>query len=243
MVIEKEFQESLCQLQSPTNKLICVGKLAIIGENYIVLSKSSPEDFPPIKFLSFVKLTLKHKTGGYKVILASVTEANATSIRLSSMILLTNDERRGYFRLDMDEPTILYLTDQIQSIIDMHNDLIKENKTLEEVEKPLVHYIHVTIKNISLSGLLLQSDTFLQIGQRVYIEIMTKTGLELFAITVRRRVGPNETVSDIMELAGSQRTTAVQYGCVINEKSVKKMDKLCRTILETQAAMIQKVKK
>lgn len=247
MVLQNEYLNSLCQVQSPTNQMLCVGKIISIGENYVILGRTT-EGLPPLRFLSFVKMTLKHPRAGYKVLLASVTESTEDTLRLSSMITLTADERRGYFRVRTDMPTKIYLCENPQAILDREEDLIQSRMRKQEPKSKPIPEMNATIRDLSLGGLLLECSDFLRLGQRVVVEIEMKRGVEYFLISIKRRLDDDER-SRLKTLLPSDSDNSLwnsklyQYGCMFHEKSNIKMDELCRMILEMQAALIQKMKK
>lgn len=222
MLLEKEYLNSVCQMHSSTNSMLGTAKISQIGENFIVLT-SDKEDLPPFNFLTFIKLTLKHPKAGYKVILGSVSESTPDRTRVSSLVMLTNDERRGYFRLHQVTLTDLYLCQDVALAAAVKGGYLGPNQ-------PHVEKVSGVIKNISLSGILLNSTTYLQIGQRVVVELETKKGIDLFQISIRRRI-------EDFEVGG------YDYGCVIHETNNTKMDDLFRFILEKQALIIQKLKR
>lgn len=222
MLLNKEYLNSTCQMQSSTNVILGIAKISSIGENFIILT-SDKEDLPPFSFLSFVKLTLKHPTAGYKVIMGSVSESTPDQMRVSSLVLLTSREQRGYFRLHQVTTTTLYLCQEVAQA-----SMAKSGYLGNSV--PAVETVASVIKDISLSGILLHSPVYLQIGQRVVVELETKSKSELFQISVRRRTEVEDGVG-------------YDYGCMIHETNNAKMDELCRLILEKQTFIIQKLKR
>lgn len=224
VVLSKEYLNTTCQIHAPNNMMIGVGKVTTIGENYIVLSNTS-EGFPTLRFLSFVKITMKHPHAGYKVILASVSESENFQIRLGNLNLLTDDEKRGYFRIHIKMPTRIFLSG---SSTDVEQEL---NAPDSDSQSEPIPFFDVMVKDMSLGGTLIESDAFLQIGQKIVVEIVTPRLAQLFLVTIRRRY------RDELE-----ENAPYQYGCVLTEKNNKKLDELCRFILETQSQIIHKVK-
>ncbi|MFZ2538587.1 MAG: PilZ domain-containing protein [Oscillospiraceae bacterium] len=224
IIVSKEYLNTTCHIHAPNNMMIGMGKIIVIEDNYIVVSNTS-EGFPPLRFLSYVKLTFNSPAAGYKVILASVSDSQNTAIRLGNLNLLTDDEKRGYFRVHITTPTKIFLCG---SSLEVEKQNVSSQANPENEAIP---FIDVTIKDMSLGGILIESDAFLQLGQRVVVEIVTRKKSEFLLLSVKRRYRDE-----------CDENSLYQYGCNFIEKSNKKLDELCRLILEVQSQVIQKIK-
>lgn len=222
MLLPKPFLEVEAVVQSPSNKMICVAKISDIQQDFVTL-QSIKQDLPLIRFMTFVKITIKHPTAGYKVILAQVNFSAPHEMHICKLSLLANDEKRGYFRVDMDAPTHIYFTDDMELIRDQ-----KFNKKAN-----LVRNCFGVIKNISLSGILLECGEVIEIGEMLTVEIRTKRGVELFPISTRRRILPSD----------EDHRQFYECGCSFEEANDTKMDNLCSAILDKQSELIQKMKR
>lgn len=222
MLLPKPFLNVDAVVQSPSNKMICLARISKI-ENDLIVLRANNLPLPLVRFMSFVKLTIKHPTAGYKVILAQINFSSAAEIHACKLSLLADDEKRGYFRVDMDAPTHIYFTDDI--------DLIREQKFNKKAN--LVRNCFGVIKNISLSGILLECEDVIEIGEVLTVEIRTRRGVELFPISIKRRILPSE----------EDHRQFYECGCSFEEANDTKMDNLCSAILEKQSEIIQKMKR
>lgn len=222
MILAKEYLNTACQICATNNVMIGSGRITEVEDNHIII-KSATEEFPVLNFLSYVKVTVNHPSAGYKVILATVTESDVKSMRLSSLFLLTGSEKRGYFRVHISMATRLFYRDAATT------------KTLgdasSDVADSSIPSVSVVIKDLSLSGVLFECTQFLQVGQVAVVEIELAKKAEPFLISVKRRI--NDPYAN---------EKLYQYGCIFNEKNPKKMDELCRLILKLQAQIIHKTK-
>lgn len=237
--LSKDYLDTVCQIHTVNNTIIGLGKITTIEDNYIIIT-SSQDNFLIQDFLSCVKITLQSPIEGYKVILGNVSESQTDSIRLSNLHLLTDNQRRDYFRVHVANSTKIFLcnsTDAVENQIknqanncepDSENESENENK---EEDETLIPYINVTIKDLSLGGTFIESDAFLQIGQEIVLEIITHKGPQYLLMTVKRRQ------QDEMD-----ENSLYQYGCEFNKVSNCKSDALCRLLLEIQSHIIKKVK-
>ncbi|MEG0692383.1 MAG: PilZ domain-containing protein [Oscillospiraceae bacterium] len=223
VILSKEYLYTTCHIHAPNNMMIGFGKISAVADDHIIISNTA-EGFPILRFLSYVKITLLNSVAGYKVILASVSESNSSSIRLGNLNLLTDDEKRGYFRVHVSTPAKIFLSTSSHEVEKQHSS------SQTDLTDPIPS-IDVTIKDMSLGGTLVESDTFLQLGQKVVIEIITSKKSEYLLMMVKRR---NRDEFD--------ETAPYQYGCTFIEKSNKKLDQLCRHIIEIESQIIQRVK-
>lgn len=236
MLLPNEFLNTVCQLQNTSNIPIGSGKVVELAQDHMIITATS-SNFPPLSFLSFVKVILNHPKAGYCVCVANVSQSDERAIRLSSIIILTTDEKRGYFRVSFDMPSHIYHVPHM-NLHDLSNPEDSEEMLIRDDTTPLTSAPHdivpidVVIKDLSLSGVLFECGEYLQIGQRVIIEIDVKSSVEFFLVVVKRRF-KNEL----------EEKSKFQYGCAINEKNSRKIDALCRLILDRQAELIQKVKR
>ncbi len=224
VLLSKEYLNTTCHIHAPNNMMIGIGKINVIKDNYIIVTNTS-EGFPPLRFLSYVKVTLNNPIAGYKVILASVSDSESTALRLGNLNLLTDDEKRGYFRVHTTIPTKIFLSN---SSLEVEKQNVASQTNSADNSIP---FIDVTIKDMSLGGVMIESDAFLQLGQKLVVEIIVRNKPEFLLLSVKRR---NRDESD--------ENSLFQYGCNFIEKSNKKLDELCRLILEIQSQIIQKIK-
>lgn len=222
MLLPKPFLNVEAVLQSPSNKMICVAKITKIENDLVVLRRVNLE-LPLIRFMSYVKVTIKHATAGYKVILAQVNFSSPDEVHICKLSLLANDEKRGYFRVDMDAPTHVYFSHDMEKIRDQKYDKSSN----------IVRNCFGVVKNISLSGILLECEEVIEIGENLSVEIKTRRGLELFPISIKRRILPSD----------EDHRQFYECGCSFEEANDTKMDNLCSAILDRQAELIQKMKR
>ena len=224
MILSKKYVNTTCQIHSPNNMLIGFGKISEAEDTHVLIINKS-DDFPDLEFLSFIKVTFSSAVAGYKVILANVGESTQRSIRLVNMTLLTNDEKRDYFRVHVAIPTKVFLSVSVAPVEKQCAN------TKIDIKQPMIPFIEVIIKDIGLGGVCIAADAYLQLGQKIIIVIVTSKCTQYIPMVVKRR-----TFDELLD------NYPYYYGCTFVEKDNKKLDELCRHVLALQAKMIQQIK-
>lgn len=237
MLLPSGYLNTSCQLQSTNNNILGTGRIVELEIDHMIIESTADAEFPPIAFLSFVKVILNSPSIGTHVCITNVSESTPDRLRLSNIIILTSSERRGYYRVRYNVETDIFTVPNMQlSELTNPNDeeeILISNDSAVITQQPYnIQPIHVLIHDISLSGILFETSAYLQIGQRVIIELVHRGESEFYLAMVKRRF-KNE-----MDDAAN-----FQYGCVFNEKNVKKTDKLCRLVMDQQAKLIQRAKR
>ena len=135
-----------CKIYSYTSNLICIGKIDSIENDFINVSKTK-YNFPIYPRGSSVAIVSQHNTD-HVIYKASVSTSSASSLVLNDIAVLTSQNRRNFFRVNVNIDT--YCT--VQSSYD-------------QLTLPI--FIH----NISCSGLLLETSETLEIDSILNIEI------------------------------------------------------------------------
>ena len=134
MVISKEYANSVCEIKSMSNILIAVGRIMEVTEKYIRIS-SGKNELRVLNFHEEIKVNIFNATLGFKVIVGEVFTSTPGELAISDVSMLTDRERRNFFRVDMElEASILYR------------------------RRGPVHELSAKVLDMSLSGLRVQVD-------------------------------------------------------------------------------------
>ncbi len=130
--VPKTYKGSLCEIRSLQNTLISLGKIKEISGNIITIS-SKDEDFLPMSTNYSVKINIINTKIGFLSFTAKVYTSSRTEITISNINLITNNERRENFRVDMN----------LRVMVHYEQNLI--GKRFGEAE--------ITIKDMSMTGI------------------------------------------------------------------------------------------
>lgn len=130
--VPKAYKGSLCEIRSAQNTLIALGIVKEISGNIITIS-SKDEDFLPMSTNYEIKINIINTKIGFLSFMARVYTSSRTEITISNIRLITNNERRENFRVDMN----------LRVMVHYEQNLI--GKRFGEAE--------ITIKDMSMTGI------------------------------------------------------------------------------------------
>ena len=139
-------KDTACKIYSYTSNLICIGKIDVVEDDFVIVSKTK-YNFPVYPKGSSVAIVAQHNTT-HVIYKASVSTSSAYSLMLDNISILTSQNRRNFFRVNVNINTFCV----VQSSYD-------------KLTLPI--FIH----NISCSGLLLETSELLEIDSLLTIEI------------------------------------------------------------------------
>lgn len=216
----KDYINAACEIRTLENELLVIGKLHALIEHEsrglsIEITPSDGFDFPIAAYELPVKITLFGGAAGKLTLGGRIFIANKKFWRVNRLEYLSNVERRGFFRI------------RLQS--DGKAVLLKRNS-----EVPTQHEqepFPVRITNISLSGLMLQTDQLIQINDT----------LDLSDIVLLKEE-PAFSVTCSVRWISSKPGRPNRYGCHFEDVSDQKMDSLYTAIFKLQCYEIQRKK-
>ncbi len=100
-VISKEYANSVCEIKSMSNTLVAVGKIMEVSEEYIKIA-SGKNELRVLNFHEEVKVNIFNTSLGFKVVVGVVFTSTPGELTISDVSILTDRERRNFFRVDMD---------------------------------------------------------------------------------------------------------------------------------------------
>lgn len=132
LVVPNAYEGSLCEIRSPQNTLIALGKIKEVRGNIITIA-SKNEDFLPMSTNYEVLINIINTKYGFLSFIAKVYTSSRLEITISNFKLVTDSERRKNFRVDMN----------VRVKVRFEKNLI--GKRFGEAE--------ITIKDMSMTGI------------------------------------------------------------------------------------------
>lgn len=99
--LPKEYKGSLCEIRSLQNALIALGIIKEISGSIITISNKD-EEFLPMSTNYEIKLNVINTKHGFVSFKAKVYTSARTEITISNITLITDNERRQNFRVDLN---------------------------------------------------------------------------------------------------------------------------------------------
>ena len=167
--IPKEYLRSACEVRRKNNQMIAIGFIEEITEAYVRVGihkgglNAGAEKEP-------IKINIFNSREGFRSIQGQVSSFNYDYIRLADVVVLTEAERRNFFRVDITIRGIIYP--------DGNN---RNNKG-----------IPVDIENISLGGVLLTCSQELDQQGLFSLQVKLSHIPCLFPCQIRRVLPPEE---------------------------------------------------
>lgn len=209
-MISEEYVGSVCEIKTLKNVLLTTGKIKTISpmEQSIEID-DEPNDMPLIPYGTPLKIGVFHAELGFHMLVGQTYLSNRRMLRAVNIIDYLEYERRRYFRLDMDAGAILTVVPS------------------EDDGAAMVQEIPVRIKNLSMCGMLLESD--------VPIEATAKLGVQM----VLSRAG-EESLLVAMVRAEEPKNGKYAYGVEIIDLDSRTEQKLCAFLFRQQQEQIRK---
>ena len=201
--IPKEYLQSPCEMLNMDNVPILSGRLSSITEDGVQISDRADE-LPLIHCNTRVKLNIAHHRLSFRSLIGTVFLSTRAMIRVVELKDAAEGERRDFFRVRLD----LRLT-----AVPM-----RDGAAVPGLSFP------VSVKNLSLGGLLFDSDRKLLIGDRLTVLLdLYGERLELPCEVVRTPAAPEFS----------------RCGCEFLAPSTAQLNLLCRYLFEIQREQIR----
>lgn len=158
-----------CKIYSNSTNLICVGIIESIENDFISVSKTK-YNFPIYAENSEIALVME-VSSKHEIYKATVAKSNKANIILRDITVLTSDNRRKFFRVNVNINTI--------GVINREND---------DDDETLLIFVH----NISCSGILIETSESLEFDSMIRIEIPISVGPPISLNVQILRLVPND---------------------------------------------------
>lgn len=210
--IAEEYESSLTEVKSMENDLLATGYIHRITSDYIELVNPD-EQMYLIPYDTRVKLSIFNSKLGFQILAGKVYLSTAKLLRIVEISSLGGYEKRTYFRLNVNMPAMMC----------PFSEQAEEGDSEAQPEP-----ISITVENISLGGLSFRSDKYLQVGDKVIVDLELPTGPMSFHCEIRR--------------ANMRSDAPHSYGCRFFDCDDKQIDVLYKFIFQKQIAMLRKRK-
>lgn len=203
MPIEKEYAESVCEIKSMENILLAIGKIKEVTDKYIKIYNSKKE----LRIMDFgeaVKINIFNTKLGFKVIVGNIYTSTKGELSLMNVSILTNKERRNFFRVDMNvDAKVIY----------------RKRGPSKEAD--------IKVLDMSLSGLRFKSDHEFSEGTLISIVMkLTPNGRGIG----KEHTFPCE----IVRIIPNEDENMFQYGCKYVGDHADSSDALCSFLFKKQ---------
>lgn len=211
-VLPDEYIGSSCVIKTKKNDLLTMGTLHRIRNSYMDIT-SSRNELPEIPYNLLVKIEVYNSQRGFRVLLGKVYLSSKTILRLIDISEAASDERREFFRINIQGEAIIY---------DMNHMLLDQTEGAEE------DGISVEMIDVSLGGLLFKTSLTFHVGDRFPMRLPMVEATKLFYCIVRREVKTNDGTNG--------------YGCEFQELDMMQEDRLYKYILKRQNEQLKRVR-
>lgn len=222
--ISKEYESSVCEIKSMENELLATGYISEITPEHIQISNTA-DAMTIIRYNTIVKVNIFNGKLGFKVIAGKVYISTLNFIRIVEVKTLLDYERRVFFRVNVHTDAVIYKEKHDET--NAKEVLSGEDKDIERDEDRSLERIEVTIRNISLGGILISTDHKFDKGEKFMVDL--------------KFLGDNATFNCIVRRIENTKTEDInKYGCEFFDYSEKQGDLLCRYIFDRQRELIRK---
>jgi len=205
-----EINGSTCEVKDLNNKLIAVGVIRAVDDALEIQDVTMR--MPILELNSWVKLCVRSRDGKMVILAGQVYISNRRFLRVVKVQSMADREKRRFFRLSIDHSATLFFPAVDPS----------ENQDENPEEG-----IPVRVKDISLCGMMLQSNRKLEIGSRMQVQMtLNQNRMETIDLVIRR------------ETARDNRSWC--YGCEIVDMSPRVEQGLCSFIIREQQEQIRR---
>ena len=237
ILLDKAYVSSPCRLRSMDNSIISSGRIIEIDDEYVVI-RMIPELRSVIPYNKSVKLSIFNDRLGNRALMGTVFASTTKIAKLFDVKEIDDFEKRVYFRINVSlNGTVMPYDSASQSklgkvfeqeAIDEDGDEDKDNDIDKGIKDDKESKIDVYIRNISLSGVLLSGPIYMDIDDKLLIEIHTSMGKLTLGAVIRRKTESKDGDDE--------------YGCEFEPYSDKVEDALWRYMMQKELESIRKAK-
>lgn len=167
MHISNQNLSRVCEVQTMKGEVIATGRISEITEKGLKISNNVGE-MPIIEVNILVKLLIHKQSEDGETFVALVFSSTSEELALTNIEVLTNFEKREYFRVAMKLDTKCYIDDG--------SGELDERKSFK-----------VKVRDLSLRGAFIVTNAVLEDKQKVAL-VLPLSETEIFKCTIMRRV-------------------------------------------------------
>ena len=167
-ILSEDYRDSVCEIKNLRNDLLTVGRIYAIGDEDIEFANFEDDKMPILPYKSPVKVYIFNNRVGFKILLGTVFISTDAFMRITNIRSVQDQERRGYFRLNVKTLTNIYEIDP-------------ETETVD------IDPYGVLLEDISLSGLQISIDKPMKMGTKIAVEVCLIKRKLLFSCEVVRQ--------------------------------------------------------
>lgn len=203
MPIEQDYAESVCEIKTMDNLLMAIGKVKEVTDKYVKLY-SKKKELRIMNFGEALKVNIFNTKLGFKVIVGNVYTSTRGELSMINISVLTDKERRNFFRVDMElDAKVIY----------------RKRGPSKEAD--------VKVLDMSLSGLRFKSE--LEFAQGSIVSLVLKLTSNGRGIG-KEFTFPCE----IVRIIPNEDENMFQYGCRYTGDNADSSDALCSFLFKKQ---------
>lgn len=217
--LDPKYAGSSCEIKTMDNELLTIVHIIKIDHDALEFSAPQYERIPLLQYRSTVKVIVHNSKLSDQVLVGTTYLSTNNFLRVEDVRPLSKFERRGAFRVTINESGKLlkFLSESQQRLFDQL--LTRANP--EEAKRMLADTnIPVQIIDLSLTGARLKSEKPLMLGDKYYLEFLLLDNKKHFGMRVQR----------IIEMDDGTE----QYGAIFFDISAQASDVLCRDLFQMQ---------
>lgn len=167
MILSEQNLSRACEVLAVNGDIIATGRITEIVDKNVKVT-NSVGNLPVFEGNTLVKLLIHNQENEGETFVALVYESTNESLTLTNFELLSNFEKREYFRLSMKIDTKCYIDDGTGELSEMKSFKVK-------------------VKDLSLRGAFVVTNAILEENQKIYL-VLPLSETEIYKCTVMRRV-------------------------------------------------------
>ena len=207
---------ALCEIRTQNNDLLMIGKIDEVEERYVQVSDKNPH-FLYFSYGTRVNAQIYSTSDDFAYIEGNAYLTEDKCLRITDIIFITTEERRNFFRIEVNQPA---------------KALGRDSSTFDEVlvNSRYTPWKDAFIENISLSGIRVRSEENLEKESYIMVQL-PQINNRIFIYRIVRKNMPKD---------GEKQYS---YGCeLVNDRCNRHTDELCSYIFECQRNAMGKMK-
>ncbi len=157
----------VCEVLAMNGDIVATGRISEANDKYIKITNSLGK-MPLIDGNIFVKLLLHNQEDDTETFVGLVYQSTGEALLLTNVELLSDIEKREYFRVSVKLDTKCYIDDGSGELDEMKSFKVK-------------------VRDLSLKGAFVVTNAILESDQKVYL-VLPLSETKIFSCTVKRKV-------------------------------------------------------
>lgn len=207
-----KYLDCVCEVRSLHNELLGVGVVDEGAPDELVLKGATGHHLPLIHYNTQVKISILSKASDFIILVGTVFTSTAQKMKMTGVTTLQQYERRNFFRVSVNVEAVLYPETESGA---------QEN----DGERPIA----CIMRDISLGGCLLESDSELKLGQRFVMEFVLEQVKHKLKMTICRHAE-----------AMDQPLPYLRFGGSFGANGDAQIDAVCKDLFVLQRKIIQR---